>query len=409
MVYEPAPELRSRRAAESALYEALLEAHRIVLADEPGSFDLLLSGGKDSRGVLACLSEIGRPPTRAFSWGMRPDIPHSDPLVAAGLAETYRVPFEFKSYVTERFIENAGPWAYISELANDNIGWHAEGQSVLVADYETDGAFMLTGDECFGGGSWARNEEEVRSEVVPARLPAEFRNLLNDKVDEYDATYRRQVDSVLRWCENDHLIDRRNYYYVYGRVARFIMPFGHYKEIAVEIRRPFLARNVVEVIRQLPHKYRAYKNLYLSMLSRYFPLAASAPARAVDSLPDWEYDVMAEPRFRSMFLELLSTPAIESSVLSRALDIPRFEAFRDGYFGRPLDAVDRIPREPRRGMSRFLPSRLRRESVLFDRFRHMTRNTTRLTTLRSRSEWDVLRCLALIRLLEEKTPDIAGR
>jgi len=409
MVYEPASELRSRRSAEAALYEALLDAHRLVLADDPPGFDLLLSGGLDSRGVLACLAEIGRLPTRGFGWGTRPDIPGSDPYLAAEIARAYGIPFDFKRYDSDAFVENAHSWAYISELANDNIGWYAEGQSVLVTDYDTPGAFMLTGDEFFGGASWVRNEEEVRSEVLPSRLPGSFRSILNERVEEHESIYRAQVDGVLRRCENDKLIDRRSYYYLYARIARFNLPFGHYKEIAVEVRRPLVARRVVEVIRHLRGRHRAYKNLYLSMLARQFPLAASLPSNTVDSLPDWEYDVRAKAPLRGLFVDLLATKSMQTSIFSELLDLRRFEELRDRFFSEPLSERPSVRAEHKGRMSRLVPSRVRRESLLFDRIRRAARRRTALTSLRSRGTFDTLRSIALIRLLEAKLHDIGGR
>ena len=112
-----------------------------------------------------CSSAAG-PPARTLGWGMTADIPKSDPYIAAELARRHGLGFDFVSYDSDNFLENANSWAYISELANDNIGWYAEGQSVLASDYRTKGDFVLTGDECFGGGSFVRSEEEVRSEGV---------------------------------------------------------------------------------------------------------------------------------------------------------------------------------------------------------------------------------------------------
>jgi asparagine synthetase B (glutamine-hydrolysing) len=62
MIYEPAPEFRQRRTAEDALYQSILEAHKTMLCDAPARVALLLSAGLDSRGMLAALDRIGRPP-----------------------------------------------------------------------------------------------------------------------------------------------------------------------------------------------------------------------------------------------------------------------------------------------------------------------------------------------------------
>jgi hypothetical protein len=81
-----------------------------------------------------------------------------------------------------------------------------------------------------------------------------------------------------------HPADRRDFLYLHGRVARFIFALGYYKEFATEVRRPFLLGNVLDVLAEAP--FRAEKNLYISMVGRFFPAVAAVPPRSADSLPN---------------------------------------------------------------------------------------------------------------------------
>lgn len=122
MVFEPAESLQHRRTAEDCLCQAVIAAHRTTLCDKPSRVSVMLSGGWDSRGILAALDRTGQTVHVAQTWGLRDDIRDSDAFVARQLAEEFEVPFAFCPYDTDTFVANARSWTYISELANDNFG-----------------------------------------------------------------------------------------------------------------------------------------------------------------------------------------------------------------------------------------------------------------------------------------------
>jgi hypothetical protein len=115
IVYEPTPELLRRRAAEDALAQAIITAHQVTLCDAPSHVAVLLSGGWDSRGMLAALQRIDCKANIAQSRGIRDDIPASDVFIARRLAEAFGIPFVFGAYNTDGFVENAARWCYLSD------------------------------------------------------------------------------------------------------------------------------------------------------------------------------------------------------------------------------------------------------------------------------------------------------
>jgi len=402
MVYAAAPELEKRRSAEAALYDATRSAHERIARDSRRGYDLLLSGGWDSRGILAFLETIRRPPRKAVAWGSTRDVPLSDPQLAAQLAARCALPLKFIQYDSDQLVANAADWCRISELANDNIGWFSEGAPLLAASYRTDADFTLVGDEAWGWHGHPRTERELRDASLPATLTAALAGcLVKTSLDDYRAGYEAEIDRVLAACDNEHPLDRRDFLYLHGRVARFIFSLGYFKELAVEVRRPFLLANVLDLVARLPPRFRANKNLYISMMARYFPAFAAIPTRSARSLPEWPRDLRVKPDLRRFFLDLLDDRRLDGA-LGAVLDRAAFTNLRDSFF-----AEDPPPRpEPKLRMPASpLPLRLRqrlRASGLYPGSRDMAGGYP------ARGRLDVLRCAALLALLEEALPSFAS-
>jgi hypothetical protein len=353
MIYRPARALRSRLAAEDALHAATRRAHELVVGDSAHGYDLMLSGGWDSRGILAYLSSLGRLPRTAVAWGKTKDVPYSDPFLAAQLAARFGIPLKFVSYDSDQFVGNAATWCYLSELANDNTGWYAEGASTLARDYRTDADFTLVGDEAWGWHGHPRTDRDAIDATLPASPSEQVLACLASGVrDECRARYEGDVTSVLAACENSRPADRRDFLYLHGRVARFIFALGYYKEFATEVRRPFLLGNVLDVLAEVPARFRAEKNLYISMIGRFFPDIAAVPPRRADSLPNWTMDIRQKPELRRFFLDLLDESSL-GGTLGTVLDTAAVERLKRKFFdsesgpaagaGRPNPFMARLP------------------------------------------------------------------
>ena len=395
VVYSAAPELRGRRAAEDALHEALLAAHSAVLKDAPNGFAVMLSGGWDSRGLMAYAKSVNRRPSTALTWGRTLDVPNSDASLAADLAARFAVPFKFIAYESEQLVQNARSWAYLSELANDNGGWYAEGATTLAEHYRMSADFALVGDECWGGHGLPRTEQEVRNANMPATLgPGVAGYLLPSIREECRSRYEAQIDHLLSACTNDHPIDRRSFLYLHGRVARFIFGLGYYKELAVEIRRPFLMAGVLDVLTRMPQRFRVDKNLYISMFGRYFPELAAVTTNVASSLPDWKRDMRTKPALRTFFLERLDESRL-GGVLGELLDPRAVEDLKRSFFGANVAAAAPL-RE--RSLGRHLPLRFKQRlkaTGLYPGSRDV------LGAYPLRGPGDLVRCIALLSLLQE--------
>ena len=144
--------LTRRGDAEDALFQAVKDGHRLLLADKP-AFQILLSGGADSRGILGACSLLGARPAKAVTWGLLKEAPRSDASMSRALAQQFGVPWDFITTQTDDFVDNCEQWAYVSELSNDNFGWYAEGFGTLRYLQETGLPCSFIGDESWG---WRR-------------------------------------------------------------------------------------------------------------------------------------------------------------------------------------------------------------------------------------------------------------
>jgi Glutamine amidotransferase domain len=398
IVYEPAPELRKRRTAEDALAQAIVEAHQRTLCDGPSHVAVSLSGGWDSRGILAALQQIHRPVDHAQTWGTRDDIPESDACMARLLAKEFGIPYVFASYDTDGFVENAERWCYLSELTTDNLGWFAEGAGFLSTFYHQVTDVILLGDEAWGWRGIVADEMEARSAVFPSVLPPVLRNILRRPfAHDADQMYDHAIVGISQYCENSDFIDRKDFLYLHGRVARFIFSLGYYKELSTPLRRPFLSNVVLEVVRRLPPEHRLWKNLYISTLGHRFPAAMVVPVSSVSSLPNWALDIRRKNGLRRYFRGLLEFTQLEQGPLGQLLARPEFERLRDDFFAADVQPVSR-----RMPWSRHFSEPLARvtsRSLRLAKALHVLRPAA---DLRTTSGFDLLRRLALLALLQKQ-------
>jgi hypothetical protein len=392
----------SRRDAEDALFQALLDSHRLLLADDP-SFQMLLSGGADSRGMLGVCSVIGSLPAKAVTWGLLHEAPRSDASISRLLAERFGVPWEFITTRTADFVDNCEQWAYVSELANDNFGWYTEGFGALNHLRETGHPNSLIGDEVWGWQGFGYSEAQAYGKVLPPGPPASLLALMKPSLrDAAAAAYAYDLQETMRDCADADWTDRKDFLYLHGRVARFIFSLGYYRSHATELRRPYLTKPVLDVVRRLPTEFRVYKNLYQSMLRRRLPQTVQAPYASVNSLPDWGYDLRTDERLKTCFLALLTDPVIQTGVLSELLDMTALRALRDDYFGATAQPMAR-----RTPASAILKSRL--QEVLrrqpgykrLDRWLY-TRRRGRAQPGITAQPIDLLRRVAILGLLERQ-------
>ena len=395
-------QLTSRPEAEEALFQSIKDGHRMLLADQP-AFQILLSGGADSRGILGSCSLLGARPARALTWGLVKEAPRSDASISRMLAEQYGVPWDFVTTRSENFVDNCEQWAYVSELSNDNFGWYAEGFGTLRYLQETGCPCSFIGDESWGWGGFAYDEPHAYSLVLPSSVPRSLLALMPESRREAAASsYVDSIREVMRDCHDASWTDRKDFLYLHARVARFIFALGYNRGQVLDQRRPFLTRAVLDVVRRLPAEFRVHKNLYLTMLSRHLPDTMRAPRASVNSLPDWSYDLRVNGRLRECFLGLLHDPLIESGTLGGLIDMAAFSTLRDSSFAAVPAPVSRRIRA-----SRVIKTRVKEILWRNPAYKYVDRWMNSRSHGRSKPQdfiqpLDILRRVAILVLLERQ-------
>ncbi|HEU4929196.1 MAG TPA: asparagine synthase-related protein [Candidatus Krumholzibacteria bacterium] len=396
--FNPQRAYRRRKTVEAALYETLLASQRLVLCDNPASYELMLSGGLDSRGVLAFADVLGRRPVRTFTWGSSDAVPKSDAFVARRIAEHYHVPHQFLSYQSRQFVDNARDWIYVSELSNDNVGWFAEGQPTLASVYRSGATFAIAGDVVWDSGGYAFSEMEMRRGVLPPGVPHPVAAVARtDSADDLRRVYTTSIDAVLSDCDHPDLTDRKEYLYLNARLARYILSLGYYREHAIEVRRPFLSKAALELFASLPQTHRVEKNAYISMLNHRFPSLMRIPEQSIWSLPDWERDLRSPGPLRDLWSRYLVNDRVAGGIMGKVMDVDRFAARRDAYFEAEPAPMKKPPFKARFPLrARVMPIVQRYRSV--DKLSRLIRTGPGFLP---RSDFDLLRCVALVTMLEE--------
>jgi hypothetical protein len=400
MDFSSRQKLTDRRDAEDVLIQSIKHAHRVLLSDQP-AFQILLSGGADSRGMLATCCMLGVLPAKAISWGLLQDAPRSDAAIAKSLAERCGVPLDFIATRTDTFVENCEQWAYVSELSNDNFGWYGEGFGTLRYLDQAGYPCSLIGDEAWGWQGFAYDELHAYSKVLAPSVPASLLALMPEHRREAAASsYLANVRDAMRDCHDTDWTDRKDFFYMHARVARFILALGYHRGQALEQRRPFLTRGVLDVVQRLPAEFRVYKNLYLTMLQRYLPKAARVPYPSVNSLPDWNFDLRANAGLRACFLQILHDPLIESGSLGDVLDLGRFRALRDAFFAQRPAPVSRRSRASR--IIKDHAKELLRRQPIYKHVDGWIHSRSRERPAPTIAPLDILRRVAILVLLERQ-------
>ncbi|MCI0452020.1 MAG: asparagine synthase-related protein [Candidatus Latescibacteria bacterium] len=396
--FRPSRALRRRSHARNALYETLLASQRLALCDQPSSYEVMLSGGLDSRGVLAFANVLHQLPSRTFTWGATDTVPGSDAFVARRVANLYGVPHRFLSYDSAEFVANARDWVYVSELANDNVGWFAEGQPTLAKVYRTGADFAIAGDVVWDSGGFVFSEAQMRKGVLPPALPEPLAACLTPgALAEYRGLYDREIAHVLATCDHPDLTDRKEYLYLYARVARYILSLGYYREHAIEVRRPFLSKAALQLFASLPQGHRVEKNAYTSMLNHRFPELMAIPEQSGWSLPDWERDVRRPGPLRDLWMRYSERERLEAGPLSGVLDGDAFAARRDAFFSTMPPPPAKPPLKTRFPLrTKVLPIIQRNKTV--DKLSRLIRVGPGMVP---RTDFDLVRSVVLLTMLDE--------
>ena len=338
--------LQNEPAAVDALYETLQVAVTRATKALEGRYDLLLTGGYDSRALLALAAASGRLPQRAIAWGVDDTIPASDPFIARRLASQYRVPFAFMHYDHETFALRAEPWTFISELGSDNLGNFAAGHDALTSDASLAPAVM-NGDQLLGfGGIPATFEDafEVGTGLPLAGLAPGMRSLVRPERadDASERTAATLMAMALQRREGPHK-DTQDYLAWHTTGVRWLGAPMYYREPMVSAVRPMVDRETIDLFARLPQLFRVDKRLLVRMLQRRLPVALDLPIASANSLVDWTAAFSSQTPTGAYFTRAASDASVLDTELGTFIDADALRSAIASFIEARHEPLDRTP------------------------------------------------------------------
>lgn len=300
-----------------------------------------ISGGFDSRGLLAGIREFYDGPLTTVSWGIHEDDPQADAAIGRRVAAQFQTNHHFLRRRKELVSQDLPEVALALDLASDDcLLHHHEPTLIRWIRHELGCRVLFRGDECFGYGGPADSAYEAlgRISVMHVGHYGNLQSLLHPgsarrRIDEQRATY----DAIVAGCPyRDDWTAAKDWLYLQQRVFRSLNA-SHYAKLSIlEARNPWLDGSVFDFFAGVPLQYRIDKVLYRHTLTRMFPgLMRDVPMAERNSLEDWGAVLRSDSRFRAL---------VDSRLF--AGDSPLFAIFDRAALRRAVEAYFAAPPQP---------------------------------------------------------------
>jgi len=319
-----------------------------------GRVAVTLSGGNDSRTIVGFMDD----PTRiqAVTYTAREESdrhPQGDVAVAGRLAALLGMHWRIIRYDPGKVLKAIEDSVYYS----DGAAGFVHGETWEHVHHRIGADFVLIGDECFGLTFGPVPEDQVLDCVLVRSLPSlpELWPYLNpDRLDEFlecSASACRRVQASRAGRPTYNQVEE--FWHCQGLGRMFNPKRSMLRRYGLGVRRPLLDRDVLDLVKALPYRYRRGRWLVYKALAE--------TNRAVGKLPRARYTETA--RYDTYLASLEQEKgAVSSFVLE---DNPLLEQYLD--VGRVAELIRSVaaagrsaPAVPPRGWRNLLPPRLQR-------------------------------------------------
>ncbi|NBB78323.1 MAG: hypothetical protein GVY36_02595 [Verrucomicrobia bacterium] len=330
--------LQQRGDAETALHEVLEKSHEAMLEDigRDGDWQLCLTGGMDSRGVLGFARDLGHLPSRALTWGACDSIPGSDPVIARAMADSLGVPFSFCPIDGQDWAQHAADWLRVGTLETDNANSYATPIDYFTR-WRTDQAnVMVLGDEMFGAGAMPRDPDQAVANIMRRALREPDTFIAGWLKPESHChalkLFETSLQTIVDRCQNDHPKDLQDYLFFHTYIARWILAPGNFKLPLYETRRPLMTRAVIDCVQQLSPMRRVDKSAFVDMMTRRFGWLTQFPLTSAESSVDWSLMCKSDGPLRDLLQAELQPDRLRRLPISPDLDLKGLEPFLAAFF-----------------------------------------------------------------------------
>ncbi len=266
-----------------------------------------LSGGIDSRIIAGCVHRIVGKDLHTVSWGVDESRPDSDTVVAGQVAALLGCDHRFARRESEHLQRDIGEMIYRIDGLNTDPASHSNELSIMRRIRgEFGGCYVLRGEECFGHAAETLCDEEALSQWGISRLGDHLRveRLLNpSRLPRLREHSSQLIQEMLESCPSVNFTDRRDYFYFAARLFHYHSRSAYYKRTVVDVRNPWLDRELLEFLQTLPVRYRIHRTLYKKTAAAMFPELMAIPAAKRSSLENWS-EIVQRDRALQQFLKM---------------------------------------------------------------------------------------------------------
>ena len=344
--FSPRSQMRTQGEAVEVVHDTLRGCVEAAVRAVPdGHYDLLMTGGLDSRTVLAMGVSLGCPPRRTMTWGVADDIDGSDPAIARELAAMYEVRHTFVPYDHDGFERHAQHWAFISELGSDNLGNFAAGAEFLSRVHPMASA-VFNGDQVLGfGGLPVSLDDAIEAGAgIPADgLAPGIASLFGKRATDVAQMVRGTLDALLDGRQTEPLKNVLDFLGWHTHGVRWLNAPMYHREPMVSHWRPMVHRPALELFAELPEWARIDKVLLPRVLDHHYPAAARVPVASANSLVDWNMAFTRELPTCLFFARQVGAGRVLESPVGQLLEPDHYRAVIRSYLATSFAEVDRRP------------------------------------------------------------------
>jgi asparagine synthase (glutamine-hydrolysing) len=281
-------------------------------------YGLSLSGGLDSRSVLAAVEPTRRAAMHTYTWGVGED--NAELSIARATAEELNVPWTFLPLAPADFLQHAERGIALS----DGLDMFVQSYGLLVYPRIASGTdILLTGialDVTLGGsyltpglvdgslkGQDAFAAALHKAEYFAPEMTRQLVRLPN--VDELMEELRADASAVWEGGESEHPADRSDRFFLLTRVWRNLFYRQLWQRLFLEDVAPTFHNGFIDALLRIPPAWRAGHRVYQRFLQHLHPGVCRIPYQRTTVPPSapleyWERGARLEAERESLYRDI---------------------------------------------------------------------------------------------------------
>lgn len=303
-------------------------AKRLATIPDKGAMIVPISGGYDSRGILACIREMYDGPLKTVTWGTDEEDPSADGYIGRRVAAWFGTDHHFMQRTGSGKLEyDVAEMVFRLEASNDDpINHHSE-LTTMRRIRRLGVTDLFRGEKTYGYHGPAQSDAEALGSigVIQAKDIGHVLSLMSPELkrsahDAYDAHVKVfQESTTLRDPSN-----RKDYYYFASLLLHLLNRSSYYKFCVLDVKFPWLDIDIYNFYKQVPAVYRMDKRLYIDTIEHMFPQLNTIPYATRHSLEDWAHEVRTNQALKAFLGSVLLRPSNSFDELIEPAKLRRF-------------------------------------------------------------------------------------